>query len=707
MNPLNRHTQNSVLTHAGMAHLFAVGFGAFALVSACADARPHATLMADADADLEAIRLESAMHRFDSARTVMPGDIEAHIQYARLAHYFDRQSKAAEAWERVLEVEPGDAAAWDGYFDALLWAGTYETDRRYGEKLMRRLPEALQWASDRPELYSNAQNAASDLGQLAAYVNILMDHREQEAGNRLFQHHLGAAQVALAALHEVDRSQVLTDSIRRELDELARVHSDDTETAAPILYQLAAGYDLLADRAQEDFLSSGGGGDPSAWQELADDKRYWLSRLLEAPDRGVLADDLQYWDLVSRLATLQFSPSASDSTDDMFQIVDEGMQSPGLGRRAAFASRRLSVVSDMADRSLADDPPEPGEPVSMAAEPSSPGLAPEYVALLLEATMEYIAWQNGSPVSSLRRLLRYGVHPQQVLEEAVRFEEALRADRPGYLYPGDRGESRERSRQSLITSARVVQARALAQLGETDAAGKMFEELATESPGSGTLAHFGRHLMRIGQPERGLDMLVEALAHGGSWRRTAEEAAGLAGLPVETVDERLAVRQPIVEAELEARTLGDRLELEPPNLALRDQHGVRWALQDLIGKVVVLKFWATWCGPCLAEFPHFVKLLEEYEDDDEVVFLTVATAGSSRDGVAQLLSENGYTFPVLLDDEGKAVDFEILGYPTTLFLDPEGLIQYRREGFEEDGYEHQTAIRIDALRADGTPNSRE
>ena len=258
----------------------------------------------------------------------------------------------------------------------------------------------------------------------------------------------------------------------------------------------------------------------------------------------------------------------------------------------------------------------------------------------------------------------------------------------------------------MITSARVLQARALAQLGETEAAGELFEELATESPGSQTLAQFGRHLVRTGQPEQGLDMLVEALAHGGGWRRrTAEEAAVAAGLPVEVVDERLAVRQPIVQAELEARALGDRLELEPPDLALPDQNGVEWELRDLSGKVVVLKFWATWCGPCLAEFPHFVKLLEKYEDDDEVVFLTVATAGSSRDGVAQLLSENGYTFPVLLDDEGKAVDFEILGYPTTFFLDPDGLIQYRREGFEEDGYERQTSMLINALRSGTVPLS--
>ena len=162
--------------------------------------------------------------------------------------------------------------------------------------------------------------------------------------------------------------------------------------------------------------------------------------------------------------------------------------------------------------------------------------------------------------------------------------------------PDARGEARERSRQSLITSTRVLQARALVQLGETEAAGELFEALAMESPGSGTLAQFGRHLMRTGQPERGPEMLVEPLAHGGGWRQTAEEGAEATGLPVEAIDERLAVRQPIVEAELEARTLGTRLEREPPDLALPDQHGVRWTLQDLGGKVVVLKFWANWSG---------------------------------------------------------------------------------------------------------------
>ena len=660
----------------------AAALATLTLAAACADARPHNALMSDAGADVEAIHLERAMHRFDSARTARPDDAEAHARYAALAAYFELNATAAEAWERVLELEPGDAAAWDGYFHSLYWAGAYESDRRYAEKVMELLPRALQNASQRPELYENAQDAAADLGELEAYNAVLMDYRVAESDNPVFLHHLGLAQLALADLQEGDRSQVLRDSLGAALADLGARHREDAETPAPILYRLAYGLSRL----QRD-----------------EDKDYWMSRLLAAPDRGILADDLRYWDLVVKFQTILYGPSESESMDEVFRIVDEGMQLPALLHRAIWASRRLMAVRQIADRSVAEESAEGDQPVSMAAEPRSPGLATEHAEALFEATMDYIAWQNASPISSLSRLLYYGIQPQRVLEEATDFEEALRADRPGFIYAGSLGEARERSRQSLITSARVLQARALAQLGETEAAGELFEELATESPGSQTLAQFGRHLMRTDQPQRALDMLVEALAHDGGWRATAEEAATAAGLPVEAVDERLAVRQPIVQAELEARALGARLELEPPDLALPDQHGVQWALGNLTGKVVVLKFWATWCGPCLAELPHFVELLEKYEGDDEVVFLTVAGAGSSRDAVAELLSEEGYTFPVLLDDQGRATDFKILAWPTTFFLDPDGLIQYRREGFYEEGYEHQTAIRIDALRTGGAP----
>ncbi len=636
--------------------------------------------MAGAAADLEAIHLERAMHGFDAARAAKPEDADAHRQYALLADYFRLYARAAEAWERVLELEPGDAASWDGYFRALRWAGTTEMDRRHWEKLLRLLPDALPNASQRPELYGNAQETAADLGQLEAYHAALMNRREAEADNPVFLHHLGAAEVALADLVGDPGSQILKDATRAELDELAAQYRDTTAVAAPILYRLAKGFDFLGSGAEADF---------------------WFSRLLAAPDRGVLADDLHYRDLVSRfgtlLRTLRNGPLPAESMDELWRIIGEGMNSPGLTRRAVWVFHRVLVARAMADQSVAKDSMQGNDPISTAAEPQGPRLAPEYAEALFGAVMDQITWRSLGRISSLNRLLYYGIEPQWVLDEATKLEEAVRTNRPGYLLPG-RGPGWERSRQSAITSARVLQARALAQLGETEAAGHLFEELATESPSSQTLAEFGRHLMRTREFERGLDMLVGALAHGGDFRRTADEAAAAAGLSAEVVDERLAVRQPIVQAELEARALGERLELKPPDLALSDQNGVERALSDLTGKVVVLKFWTLWCGHSRAELPHFIELLEQYEGDDEVAFLTVATSGSPRGEVNEFLSENGYAFPVLFDDEGGNLDFEVSGYPTTLFLDPDGLIQFKREGFHEDGYERQTAIRIDALR---------
>ena len=669
--PLERCLSSLIPTLAGLA-----------LATACADAPSHSALMADAAADLEAIRLERAMHGFDAARTAKPEDAEAHRQYALLADYFRLYAKAAEAWERVLELEPGDGAAWGGYFHALRWAGTTEMDRRHWEKLLQVLPAALRNASQRPELYGNAQRTAADLGHLEVYNAALLNRREAEADNPVFLHYFRVAQVALADLEAGHRSQDLRDAIRTELDELAAQYRDTTEVAAPILYRLAQGFDFLGSTAEADF---------------------WLSRLLAAPDRGVLADDLYYRDLVSRfgtlLRTLRNGPLPAESMDELWRIIGEGMDSPGLTRRAVWVFHRVLVARAMADQSVAEDSMHGNDPISTAAEPPGPRLAPEYAETLFGAVMDQITWRSLGRISSLNRLLYYGIEPRWVLEETIKFEEAVRTDRPGYLLPG-RGPEWERSWQSAITSARVLQARALAQLGEIEAAGQLFEELATESPDSQTLAEFGRHLMRTREFERGLDMLVEALAHGGDWRRTADEGAAAAGLPVEVVDERLAVRQPIVQAELEARALGERLELKPPDLALPDQNGVEWALRDLTGKVVVLKFWTLWCGHCRAELPHFVELLEQYEGDDEVAFFTVATADSPRAEVKEFLAENGYAFPVLFDDEGRNLDFEVSAYPSTFFLDPDGLIQFRHEGFSEDGYERQTAIRVDALRPD-------
>ncbi|WP_423928408.1 hypothetical protein [Candidatus Palauibacter sp.] len=269
--------------------------------------------MSDAAAVVEAIRFERAMARYDSARTASPDDAESHLQYATLASYFMLFAEAASAWERALELEPEDSAAWDGYLFALRGAGIFETDRRYSEKLLQVLPEALRSASRRPDIYDSAQGAAEALGSLEAYGGILTERHAANPDDEVLRHHIGRLRIALVDLEGGDRSQALKDSIEAALDELASRHAQhqrDAEVEASILYRLAAGYDILGRAAEAEL---------------------WLERLESAPGRGVLADGLRYW----RLA-IEFQNQLRSSDD----AAPGGGASGGGARDEDAQSRR-------------------------------------------------------------------------------------------------------------------------------------------------------------------------------------------------------------------------------------------------------------------------------------------------------------------------------------------------------------------------------
>lgn len=669
-------------------------WAALAILAGCADGRSPSELMSDAAADVGAIRFEQAMVRYDSARTVTPDDTEAHLRYATLATYFMLFPEAVAAWERVLELDPGDAGAWDSYIFTLSGAGVFETDRRYTEKLLQVLPEALRSASRRPDIYDHARLAAQALGSLETYGGILAERLAASPDDEVVRHQIGSLRIALADLEGGDRSEAVRDSIATALDELASRHEadagGDAEPEAPILYRLAAGYDMLGSQAEAER---------------------WLERLESAPDRGALADGLRYWRLLIEVQN-RLGSSDEGAPEAALELVERGMERPSLTYRGAWVTLRSQAVLRRALASLPGDAPTPRtvtRMVTVASEPPGPALDAPVAEQLFDAAMDVLvwrfAWESGGHLEALRSLLYFGVEPRAVLEEAVRLEEALRADRPGYLFAGYQGDERERARQLEIDRARVLQARALTQLGEIEAAGELLQALATQSRRTSTLGEYGRHLLRADRPQEALTAFVDAIAFGGSALRSlAEEAAAATGLSPDaiagTIDQQLAVRRPVVEEERVRRELGARLELEAPDFAIPDQNGVEWRLTDLAGKIVVLKFWATWCGPCLAEFPQFTELLGKYEGDDEVVFLTVATAGSPRDEVARMIEENGYAFPVLFDEQGLALDFNIQGYPTTLYLDGAGTIQYKRQGFSPAGYESGVARRIDALRGE-------
>ena len=113
---------------------------------------------------------------------------------------------------------------------------------------------------------------------------------------------------------------------------------------------------------------------------------------------------------------------------------------------------------------------------------------------------------------------------------------------------------------------------------------------------------------------------------------------------------------------------------------LTDQFGNTHTLADYEGKVIFLNFWATWCGPCRNEMPDIQKLYEEYSaqgEDAEVVILGVAGPGIGQEGsadeIASFMEENGYTYPVLMDESGEMFSqYGISAFPTTFMIDKDG-----------------------------------
>jgi len=118
-----------------------------------------------------------------------------------------------------------------------------------------------------------------------------------------------------------------------------------------------------------------------------------------------------------------------------------------------------------------------------------------------------------------------------------------------------------------------------------------------------------------------------------------------------------------------------------PDFTLKDSHGVVVKLSDLRGKVVLLDFWATWCGPCKVTIPEMNKLAQKYADKG-VVILGISMDEDGWDAVNPFLAKVKFEYPVLLSepDKMKGYDDKLDALPTAILIDKEGKIRQMHEG---------------------------
>jgi thiol-disulfide isomerase/thioredoxin len=119
-----------------------------------------------------------------------------------------------------------------------------------------------------------------------------------------------------------------------------------------------------------------------------------------------------------------------------------------------------------------------------------------------------------------------------------------------------------------------------------------------------------------------------------------------------------------------------------PRLELRDLNGLRHSLREFRGELVVLNFWATWCGPCVEELPILQRVATDYANRG-VHFIAVSVDDESTEGeIPRVLSRAGVRLPVWTG--ASTADMQRFGLgtavPATVILDQKGAVTARRMG---------------------------
>jgi len=127
------------------------------------------------------------------------------------------------------------------------------------------------------------------------------------------------------------------------------------------------------------------------------------------------------------------------------------------------------------------------------------------------------------------------------------------------------------------------------------------------------------------------------------------------------------------------------IDEKAPLFTLTNLDGEEVALKDLKGKVKIIDFWATWCGPCTSSFPAMQRAVEKYQDRDDVVFLFINSwerGENEQQNVADFIAKHDYPFNVPMDFDDEVISsFKVSGIPTKFIIDKNNRIRFKSIGF--------------------------
>ncbi|MGO9243103.1 MAG: redoxin domain-containing protein [Bryobacteraceae bacterium] len=307
---------------------------------------------------------------------------------------------------------------------------------------------------------------------------------------------------------------------------------------------------------------------------------------------------------------------------------------------------------------------------------------------------------NQDDAESRQRALKFSALLVPGLREELKKQLASKAYAPGQ---GRRLDETE----FTLKEALVYQSRALDRLGRDEEALPPAVEAWELQPSLDAALERSLVLERLGRYSDALDAAAEAFivederADRGERQRARERMAELAAKArIDDPSSRVLPAWDRVLPLIEARRLRLRnfdpnsVASSPLDFTLTRLDGGQLALNTLKGKVLVLDFWATWCGPCRGQHPLYEQIRERFKDNPNVIFLDIAT-DEDRSLVKPFLERQKWSKEVLYDD-GLGGYFRVNSIPTTIVLSRRGEVHSRMRGYEPERFVDQLSERIKA-----------
>jgi thiol-disulfide isomerase/thioredoxin len=305
-------------------------------------------------------------------------------------------------------------------------------------------------------------------------------------------------------------------------------------------------------------------------------------------------------------------------------------------------------------------------------------------------------------------------HAERALEHARHFADLIQATYQNDKFePG--GGAAEVKRKDDYDRGRaralLLQARAHGLLGQNQEAIQLAQSSYVIFPSVEGAREAARWLSAAGQDAEAIQALADAFTiaglrsadvEGGSdrtrmselYRKLHGSEAGLGDLILNAYDStsaQLAARR------AELRQFDPNAQLKAPiQFTLSGLDGEKLQLSSLLGKVIVLDFWATWCVPCREQHPLYEAVKARFNASDEVVFLAV-DADEDHSVVKPFLTQIKWTQKVYFDD-GLQNLLQVTSIPTTIILDKKGELFTRMIGYLPDRFVEMLTDRVnDAL----------